>query len=155
MQSLHPKNWWRGTSRSKTRKARRLAANYISLNGCVPFITLYLSPRKHNGPCQQCDVESFLLLALHVLFCHTTGHTWPEPSTKNVGSDGPKQSVKVKKTIKPPTRDRTTVTNSTMANLRKNVITVNGMTAAAANVVKAPARIDGPMNTRAYLVRSD
>ena len=47
-----------------------------------------------------------------------------------------------------------TVKNSTIANLRKKVIVQKSITIAEKNVVQAVAKMDGPMVTKAYLVRS-
>jgi hypothetical protein len=69
-----------------------------------------------------------------------------------VGSAGPKQSVDVKNTIKLPAIACRIVRNSTTANFSKKLITVKSIIVAPAMVVKADARIDGPISSSAYRV---
>ena len=65
-------------------------------------------------------------------------------SAHNVGSDGPTQSVMVKKTTKLPIRDWMIVKNNIVANFVKKTMRHKSMLTAAARVVTAAARILGP-----------
>ena len=74
--------------------------------------------------------------------------------TKYVGCDGPIQSLNTKKTTKDPAEAWMTVMKRINANFEKNVMTQNNMIIAAAIVVNAAAKIDGPILIKACLVRS-
>ena len=75
-------------------------------------------------------------------------------SIKYVGSLGPMHMDIVKNTTKEPAVAWMTVKNKTRANFWKNVMTVKSMMVADAMVVKAAAKIDGPIWINAYLVLS-
>jgi len=66
-------------------------------------------------------------------------------STRYVGCDGPIQSARMINMTKDPTVAIRIVKNKMMANFSKKMIVVKSMMVAAAIVVKAAAKMEGPM----------
>jgi hypothetical protein len=75
-------------------------------------------------------------------------------SMRYVGLDGPIQSVRVINTTKEPTVAINIVKNRMTANFWKNEIVVKIITVAEHTVVKAAARMEGPIRINEYFVLS-
>ena len=73
--------------------------------------------------------------------------------TKDAGSEGPKMSAITRKTKKLATVVWTIVESRMVANLTKNMSDVKSIMTAAAIVVAAAARIEGPISVTAVFVR--